>query len=514
MGIPAYFSHVVRHHKQVLRPLSKRQRAGKVDTLYIDANSTVYDAVRKVSASGIEPTGTAFEDAVIEAVVRRLNYYIKTVRPTRGCLVAFDGVVPMAKAGQARQRRFRAVVEKALSDGESAAPSWNTAAITPGTAFMEKLGKRVGRGVRGQGRCKVRCSDTSVAGEGEQKIFAEMRASRAKRDCVVYGLDADLIMLSLLHLPYCKSLSLIREAPSFGAAAPKRGAEDELLALDVAALAEVACDGRPEEYVAKALLFGNDFIPHVPSVSLRLDGLDVVDAAYEAVRAAGESLVQHRRLNWRGWTAMIEALGESEESDMVANEKRRREQLGKGMHLRKREGESLQAATVESVPLFSRNDELFVECPLEGWRSRYSERIMGGISEAASCDEYLQALQWTWDYYTGRPVSWTWCYPYDSGPLCSSVAARMRDGIPSPPAGESGAAVDPIAYLGYVLPPASRDLLPPRVAGELDKLCSAGVVDIKWAYCRFLWEAHAVIEAPSMDDVVGIVERHRACETA
>ena len=88
-----------------------------------------------------------------------------------------DGVVPMAKIRQQRLRRFKSpwvsAEEVRLGKPESG-PRWDTNAITPGTAFMEKLGKAL-HDIRGP---KVRwlVSDAAEPGEGEHKIMNQMRA--------------------------------------------------------------------------------------------------------------------------------------------------------------------------------------------------------------------------------------------------------------------------------------------------------------------------------------------------
>ena len=57
-------------------------------------------------------------------------------------------------------------------------------------------------------------STSNEVGEGEHKLFQYIRDIPHFNDTtVIYGLDADLIMLCLNHLSFAKKLYLYRETP-------------------------------------------------------------------------------------------------------------------------------------------------------------------------------------------------------------------------------------------------------------------------------------------------------------
>jgi 5'-3' exoribonuclease 2 len=140
---------------------------------------------------------------------------------------------------QQRARRFRAAQEAAdkeeekqesirlfeamghpVSEATRNAKSWDSNAITPGTPFMDLLSVSLKYWISYKlstepswAGLKVILSDSSVPGEGEHKIVDWIRRQRsyptwdANTSHVIYGLDADLIMLSLAtHEPHFRVL--------------------------------------------------------------------------------------------------------------------------------------------------------------------------------------------------------------------------------------------------------------------------------------------------------------------
>jgi 5'-3' exoribonuclease 2 len=182
---------------------------------------------------------------------------VSMVRPRKLLMMAIDGVAPRAKMNQQRSRRFRSAQEaqqkeedrqKAIAEWEAMGKEvsdefrnevgWDSNAITPGTPFMDLLAKSLRYWVRKKinedpgwagvrfslsplslsvltvfKQLEVIISDASVPGEGEHKIMDFIRRQRAhpshdpNTKHVIYGLDADLIMLSLAtHEPHFKVL--------------------------------------------------------------------------------------------------------------------------------------------------------------------------------------------------------------------------------------------------------------------------------------------------------------------
>ena len=141
MGIPSYFSHIVRNHSEIIKRLDKLK---SINNIYLDSNSIIYDTLRIISKE-YKNNDDVFEDLLIQGVINKLDEYIEFIKPSGVVFIAFDGVAPVAKLEQQRTRRYKSYL---LNDIRSKLDStsekvWDKTAITPGTKFMRNLGERI-----------------------------------------------------------------------------------------------------------------------------------------------------------------------------------------------------------------------------------------------------------------------------------------------------------------------------------------------------------------------------------
>jgi 5'-3' exoribonuclease 2 len=214
--------------------------------------------------------------------------------------------------------------------------TWDHNAITPGTPFMDILAMSLRYWTAYKlntdpawAKVKVIISDATVPGEGEHKIMEFIRSQRSSPEHdpntrhVIYGLDADLIMLGLAtHEPHFR---VLREDVFFqdsqgrmcricgqkghdarecrGQAKEKDGEFDEkdkahplkpFIWLHVSILreyleAELYVPNQPfrfdleraiDDWVFMCFFCGNDFLPHLPSLEIREDGIDTLIAIW------------------------------------------------------------------------------------------------------------------------------------------------------------------------------------------------------------------------------------------
>ena len=134
MGIPAYFSFIVKNHPSIIKKIDTLK--GNIHNLLLDCNSIIYDSLFNIEFTNKDD----FENKIIEFVCNKINYYIKNISPSSFVYIAFDGVAPIAKLDQQRCRRYKSWFTNQVLDKES---KWDRCAITPGTVFMKKLSDKI-----------------------------------------------------------------------------------------------------------------------------------------------------------------------------------------------------------------------------------------------------------------------------------------------------------------------------------------------------------------------------------
>jgi 5'-3' exonuclease len=448
MGIPSYFRSILQKYPGCLR-----KELTATDVLCFDFNCLIYRCIRSpgmppypASAVSDPYEHDMWEAELLKEVVRVVReVWIMAGKP-KSVLLAVDGVVPMAKIRQQRVRRFKSAWLRTAS----APSSWDTNAITPGTKFMEKLGT-VLKGVVLGAECIV--SGANEEGEGEHKIMRWIRLGFGKgcleahkgKNVVVYGLDADLILLTMLVGEECDlNIHLMREKQEFGggprtAAGAAAGAgaapAQEYQFLDIREFQRrVGPQGREEvlNYIALMSLMGNDFLPHSLTHKLGDGGHDCVIAEFSLLRKNGWLVDASGNYKISVLGGIFKRWASDEDGRMLhmimKKEEQARRGVGKGMDAS--EGLPLEWA-VEKALLSSVNNELD-----ESWREVYWENIHPyGNAESKDnlCAEYLRGFQWILDYYQGRRVNMSWMFPAWIPPLWSDLfgfCQRQGDFLP------------------------------------------------------------------------------------
>ena len=235
MGIPHYFHIITKNYPGIIHT----SKPSVCNHYFLDFNGLIHHASHDIISKYKELPEfdkDLLEKDILENCWKYLNECVSKSNPSSMVHICIDGVAPIAKMNQQRKRRFLSVFQYKLKCEKSI---WDTNAISPGTQFMLKLKAFISAKIRDTpSKCLYFLSGADDPGEGEHKIMARI-ASLSKNDNIyIYGLDADLIMLSINNLPVNKNIYLFRETPEFIQSIDSSLEPNEHYILDIPLLAE------------------------------------------------------------------------------------------------------------------------------------------------------------------------------------------------------------------------------------------------------------------------------------
>jgi 5'-3' exonuclease len=446
MGIPYYFSYVLQNHPKIFCKYNKKVVI--MDELYVDSNSIIYEMVHKY---GVDDWGLLFEK-----IKEKLDE-LMTIFTPKYTMIAFDGIPPFAKMEQQRQRRYKNWLFKEIKENYV-----DTSFISPGTEFMNNLDdylSGVYSGVNG-----VEYSGSREKGEAEHKIFERIRdKGDIKTNKLVYGLDADLIMLCLIHNKM--NMFIYRESDVLNK--EKLGIEFEegvRYIINIKLFGDKLCEGKKGDYILNYIFIcfflGNDFLPHFPAYNIRTGGIFKLLDKYDEL---GAEIIINNEINWGTLKKYIDLLAKDEHTN-ICEEYEKREKMEKMIKYKKE-------VNMEEMPLMERTFELHIDPFNGGWEERY----YGVLFEGSGMEikrigyNYLQTLEWCFYYYTKGCIDWDWKYNHYYPPLLIDLG----ECIPLKRERSKQVEWDGEKVLDYILPGKYKEKY-----------------DIQWCFCKYLWESH------------------------
>lgn len=463
MGIPYLYGAWLR--SKSYRSVLKGYIPNVVSSCSIDANALVYMALQVVL--GVEEfenkkrqefvlhiPNEQIEHEVLLTTMAIIQSVVSTVNPTHHLIIAFDGPAPMTKVQQQKERRYKTAI---LRDKP---PRFDTNCVTPGTKFMRFLDIMIREALPSWyeeykiGR--IIYSSHMVPGEGEHKIMDHYRSGLMDKDGVhvIYGMDADLIMLALVsplkHIIIARDSIEVSVRNSTGEIVrsknTKRNANSNIYVHELREAIRNEM-GRPSaitDFSVIVSMVGNDFLPHIEATRSISNAIDSMIVVYKQLR---QPLTDDNGIIFANLTNFLVAVSGIENG--LINEFFTT-MRGKSRML---EAAKKSDGTID-FPTF-RN----------AW---YSNEFNDSIDPRQVVDmsyQYIMGMVWTLQYYTkGQDsVTWVWYYPYHHAPTIYDMAHLMTqlqgnvfkvDSIP----GESR--FNAAQQLLAVIPRLSLDILP------------------------------------------------------
>ena len=258
----------------------------------------------------------------------------------------------------------------------------------------------------------------------------------------IYGLDADLIMLSLMNRNYDKII-LIRDNSFNNTLSENKKVIDY---LDIKNLRRYICNDLTNllveykhinknnidlenllyDYIIICFLLGNDFLDHAPSLSIKKNGIDTIMKAY-VNSWKGFHLINKKdifdNIRWKNSINLLYL------KDIMYNLKNHESYFFKNFkqdQLAISETKIYEQLQLQESVYFYKDD--FINFKQEDYKSRYYTFYGIKTSELnKACLNYIEGLYWIFGYYNNHiHQNWIWYYKYHNTPFCSDIFEFLR----------------------------------------------------------------------------------------
>lgn len=536
MGIPSYYKKLI----DTVPGLVVNNGTNDIQWLFMDYNCLIYHCLHREDTPTYTVDNPLWEEEFIECIVKYTLKVIKKVSPKLGVFIAIDGVVPMAKMRQQRLRRFKSIwltqhPDCVNGEEQRTGPVWDRNSITPGTVFMNKLRKRLETMIKQHGKKSWILSSSDEPGEGEHKIISAWRTGRYDGNFAVYGLDADLIILTILgrelgyeNVSFENKVWLFREEVNAGKITYDSVGEEVFEWFSINALgdwlsAEFTDSSKRRTFIINYCfamsILGNDFLPGSLGLKIRDDGHSELLDIIRTLTHTNIELVDPYTLqiSSEGLKGLFTELSIDEEI-------RIQKYIHKKQMIARNICANISANEIKlgdnNWPLTHIEENVLVEGKLllSNWKETYLDHFFNGFnfnkrSVDRLCKDYLYGIQWIWAYYTGvyENVCFNWFYAFNLPPLWVWLKNYLNElTLPKFPETVLIKATDirPVEQLVLVLPLESWSLIPSCVEKKLPQLAPQfypSTFSFESIGKRYFWECESMIPLPSILEVKEII---------
>lgn len=310
----------------------------EVHGILFDSNGILHEAAQFVYAYGkhVDPAKVRInlgktDDELqrdYEQVVGQILFgLVGQIKPSEAVAIAVDGVAPPAKLRQQKIRRFKSAKE---AEGSPEPPRFDSTNITPGTPFMIHLDtfleSWVDTFVKTQSTTiKTLVYSSHLAyGEGEHKLYRLFREGVLNgrgKNYVVYGMDADLVILSLL-MPEV-NFYLVREnlRDIVDITALRNGIYSDMNGEMLQTPTNLGMDKflAIQDFATMVMMIGNDFLPRIFAFHNVADAIELMIGHHRNIFAQTRTHLTTKEgtINWSFMTNLLYLLSQ-QESDLLA----------------------------------------------------------------------------------------------------------------------------------------------------------------------------------------------------
>jgi len=429
MGIPVYFKTLVQEYQD---SILIKNKLTSIKSLFLDLNCAIHPCC----------SGECDEEIMLNKIIFKIEELVQYTGVEDLLYIAVDGIPPKGKMKQQRMRRHKSIYENKI---------WDTNAITPGTKFMDKLNQRL-KTIQYQ-NLKIIISDSTIRGEGEHKILQYIKNNNLDNS-VIYGLDADLIMLSIVSQK--DNIYLLRERTEYNI----EDTENDYIYMNIDKLKDfivkditndIESNVNKEiilnDYIFICFLLGNDFINHIVSLNLRYNGYNYLIKTYKDLQERYQGYFKLIDLNLENCihlTFFKEFIRELSLKEDYFLEKRKQIRDKQYKISYSRYGEifnefekslSDKSLTIESINDFQmskihneedyeKSKEMINNLPILFWQKE--KKLKNNYNEDI-CEDYLASLIWTSHYYFKKCVHWKWSTEHNHTPSLKDLSTYLEE---------------------------------------------------------------------------------------
>jgi 5'-3' exonuclease len=521
MGVPGFFGWLIKNYKE--KKFIVKELPNKAKVLYIDSNCLFHPQCFKILDHFPNVTDSEkLENYMFKRIMNYINYLVGYVDPEI-VYISVDGVAPLAKISQQRKRRFKSIEDNLAREAiktkykKDFNNSWSNVKITPGTKFMENLHVKLDtmfkqKSKEANNKVKYIYSSYHTPGEGEHKILNDIRYrtkhTENKDDIyVIYGLDADLFFLSLASQK--ENIYLLRESSHLDNKTnnhelfdPVDDVAEDLKFVSIDLTKEcyniqinkiinkkIASSDNKElktenvnfinDFIFLCYLLGNDFLPHLPSIDIKKNGLDFLLDCYSEtfINTNGLNLIflkdRHYKINYIVLTELLRlcSLKESFYFSKILPEHlesvlKRKCPSDDDYQKEIWDLDNLRNIHIDDVI------KLGVGKP-EEWKFRYYSHYFKDVTFdnirddncknliKDLCYNYFEGLEWVTKYYFEGCKSWQWQYKWTHSPFVSDLYFYLKHNFVQIKFSKDEP-LNPCVQLLSVLPPSCYKELPKK----------------------------------------------------
>jgi 5'-3' exonuclease len=350
---------------------------------------------------------------------------------------------------------------------------------------------------------------------------------------VIYGLDADLIVLALwANATQGTQLALFREEMEFsGAIKTDALGTERFLFLQTDHLANALYETykaptqtRPDflrNFVALMNILGNDFVPHGMALKIKDSGVEnlLKITSHMTTPLLEETPSKTYRYNQAALTQLFETLASTEESQILrATSKKLTSRIG--MTASKDPVDQAMARYNDQPVVWAAEKVFATQIQLEDrekptwilkpeWRQIYDKEALMGADPIKASTVSLDALAWTLAYYAGEPIDLHFYYPWYLPPRFETIHEVLKTKTtPMVSPATKRTPLKPLEQLAMVLPQTSFHLLPKEFQ-KLPKMYPHAF-PTEWPLFslgrRMIWEAEPCIPLIQPDQIKNWIE--------